>query len=71
MTTNAEQAFWKFWQATTTALSWTFLGATGGGAEISLGGAAPLLPWNRPWQNVKQNAAGLRCFLREDGISLA
>jgi len=42
-----------------------------GGAEISLGGAAPLLPWNRPWQNVKQNAAGLRCFLREDGISLA
>ena len=33
MTTNAEQAFWKFWQVT--ALSWTFLGATGG-AEISL-----------------------------------
>jgi len=48
MTTNAEQAFWKIWQMT--ALSWTFLGATGGRFHWPLG-AAPLLllPWNRPW----------------------
>ena len=42
MTTNAEQALWKFWQVT--ALSWTlFLGGGTWGAEILLG-AAPLPP---------------------------
>ena len=44
MTTNAEQAFWKFWQMT--ALSWTFLGATGE-PEISVG-AAPWSPLEPP-----------------------
>ena len=33
MTTNAEQAFWKFWQVT--ALSWTFLGPTGGAKNFN------------------------------------
>jgi len=45
MTTNAEQAFWKFWQVA--ALSWTFLRATGGRAEISMGGG-PRVPLEPP-----------------------
>ena len=54
MSQNMKALKWQLMQSKLSVLAsggriLNFFGATGGGAEISLGAAAPWLPWNRPW----------------------